>query len=56
VRREARNDLFGGRENLTQFNTPDDLIVQEMPSNILKSWGAPAILITRFITLARAMC
>jgi len=30
------------RENLTQFNTPDDLIVQEMPSNILKSWGAPA--------------
>jgi hypothetical protein len=30
------------RENLTQFNTPTDLIVQEMPSNILKSWGSPA--------------
>lgn len=30
------------RENLTGFNTPTDLIVQEMPSNILKSWGSPA--------------
>ena len=30
------------RENLTHFNPPTDLIVQEMPSNILKSWGSPA--------------
>ncbi len=30
------------RDNLTQFNTPVDLVVQEMPSNILKSWGSPA--------------
>lgn len=30
------------RDNLTGFNTPTDLIVQEMPSNILKSWGSPA--------------
>jgi hypothetical protein len=29
------------RDNLTGFNTPTDLIVQEMPSNILKSWGSP---------------
>jgi hypothetical protein len=30
------------RDNLTGYNPPTDLIVQEMPSNILKSWGSPA--------------
>jgi hypothetical protein len=30
------------RENLTRFNPPFDLIVQEMPSNINISWGSPA--------------
>jgi len=30
------------RENLSHFNTPTDLVVQEMPSNIFKSWGSPA--------------
>jgi hypothetical protein len=30
------------RENLTHFHTPTDLVVQEMPSNIFKSWGSPA--------------
>lgn len=30
------------RDNLTGYNPPTDLVVQEMPSNILKSWGAPA--------------
>src|SRR6185437_927982 len=30
------------RENLTQFHPNADQIVQEMPSNILRSWGSPA--------------
>ena len=30
------------RDNLTHFNPPVDQVVQEMPSNILKSWGSPA--------------
>src|SRR5207253_2367045 len=30
------------RENLTHFHPPTDLVVQEMSSNIFKSWGSPA--------------